>query len=176
MLTVLYPIMMVDLGFGYAQVGVLTAVQGMFGNATQAFYGFLAQFARRTHLLGVGNMILGLGVFLTGLVPSYPFLILARARGPIGRQRPAPGRGEPPLGQLPDQARNGPGAPHQHGPDRRADRARRGRRGAAGPRLAQIFLIAALVSFAMGAVLFFFRDRDQRVNAGASTRREDGSG
>ena len=27
MLTVLYPIMMVDLGFGYAQVGVLTAVQ-----------------------------------------------------------------------------------------------------------------------------------------------------
>ena len=48
MLTVLYPIMMVDLGFGYAQVGVLTAVQGMFGNATQAFYGFLAQFARRT--------------------------------------------------------------------------------------------------------------------------------
>ena len=81
MLTILYPIMMTDLGFGYAQVGVLTAVQGTFGNATQAFYGFLAQFARRTHLLGIGNMILGLGVFLTGLVPSYPFLILARVAG-----------------------------------------------------------------------------------------------
>src|SRR5256885_915727 len=52
MLTVLYPTMMADLGFGYAQLGALSAVQGMFGNATQAFYGFLAQFARRTHLLG----------------------------------------------------------------------------------------------------------------------------
>ena len=58
------------------------------------------------------------------------------AHRPIGRQRPAPGWGESPVGQLPDQARNGAGAPHQRRPGRRSDRARRGRRGAVGARLA----------------------------------------
>lgn len=168
MLTILYPIMMVDLGFGYAQVGALTAVQGVFGNATQAFYGFLAQFARRTHLLGVGNMILGLGVFLTGLVPSYPFLILARALAQSG------GSAQHPVGASLLSAN----FPTRRGTVLALHTSVAQVGGLVAPVVVgvallalgwrQIFLIAAMVSFAMGAVLFFFRDRDQRVSSGAS--------
>jgi FSR family fosmidomycin resistance protein-like MFS transporter len=170
MLTILYPIMMTDLGFGYAQVGVLTAVQGTFGNATQAFYGFLAQFARRTHLLGVGNMILGVGVFLTGLVPSYPFLILARALAQSG------GSAQHPVGASLLAAN----FPTRRGTVLALHTSIAQVGGLVAPVVVgaallavgwrQIFLIAAMVSFAMGAVLLFFRDRDQRANAGGSRR------
>jgi MFS transporter, FSR family, fosmidomycin resistance protein len=170
MLTILYPIMMTDLGFGYAQVGVLTAVQGTFGNATQAFYGFLAQFARRTHLLGVGNMILGVGVFLTGLVPSYPFLILARALAQSG------GSAQHPVGASLLAAN----FPTRRGTVLALHTSIAQVGGLIAPVVVgvallalgwrQIFLIAAMVSFAMGAVLLFFRDRDQRTNAGGSRR------
>jgi MFS transporter, FSR family, fosmidomycin resistance protein len=169
MLPLLYPAMMRALGFDYAQLGALAAVQGMFGNATQALYGFLAQFARRTRLLAVGNMILGVGVFLTGLVPSYPFLILTRAIAQSG------GSAQHPVGASLLSA---------NFPTKRAQVlalhtsiAQVG--GLAAPFVAgalllvldwrQIFFVAAIASFAMGAVMLFFRDRDQRVNA-ATTR------
>ena len=171
MLTVLYPLMMVDLGFGYAQVGVLTAVQGMVGNATQVFYGFLAQFARRTHLLGVGNMILGAGVFLTGLVPSYPFLILSRGIAQLG------GSAQHPVGASLLSAN----FPTRRGTVLALHTSVAQVGGLIAPVVVgvallalgwrQIFLIAAMMSFAMGAVLFFFRDRDQRVATG-TTRSE----
>jgi FSR family fosmidomycin resistance protein-like MFS transporter len=168
MLTILYPIMMVDLGFGYAQVGALTAVQGMFGNATQAFYGFLAQFARRTHLLGVGNMILGVGVFLTGLVPSYPFLILSRAVAQSG------GSAQHPVGASLLSAN----FPTRRGTVLALHTSVAQIGGLIAPVVVgvallalgwrQIFLIAAMASFAMGAVMFFFRDRDTRNHAATS--------
>ena len=168
MLTILYPIMMVDLGFGYAQVGALTAIQGVFGNATQACYGFLAQFARRTHLLGVGNVILGLGVFVTGLVPSYPFLVLARALAQSG------GSAQHPVGASLLSAN----FPTRRGTVLALHTSTAQVGGLIAPVVVgvallalgwrQIFLIAAMVSFAMGAVLFFFRDRDQRIDSGAS--------
>jgi MFS transporter, FSR family, fosmidomycin resistance protein len=168
MLTVLYPTMMADLGFGYAQLGALSAIQGMFGNATQAFYGFLAQFARRTHLLGFSNMILGLGVFLTGLVPSYPFLILTRAVAQSG------GSAQHPVGASLLSAN----FPTKRGTVLALHSSVAQVGGLLAPVVVgallfvvgwrQIFFIAAAGSFVMGAVMLFFRDRDPRANSTAS--------
>ena len=48
MMVVLYPVIMPELGFGYAELGVLLAVQSMLGGATQGFYGFATPFLPRT--------------------------------------------------------------------------------------------------------------------------------
>jgi MFS family permease len=171
MVTVLYPVMMAQLGFGYAQVGVLSAIQGMLGNATQALYGFLAQFAGRTRLLGFGNLILSLGVFLSGLVPSYPFLIAARAVASAGSSAQHPVGASLLSASFPEK-RGTVLALH-------TSTAQIGSLLApvvAGALLfvvgwREVFFLAAFASLVMGAVYFFFRDRDRRaeeVGSGAS--------
>lgn len=84
MVSVLYPVIMADLGFGYAQLGVLSAVRSLLGSATQGFYGFLAPFFRRTHVLGVGNLVLGLGTLLTGFAGSFTGFLAARGVAAVG--------------------------------------------------------------------------------------------
>ena len=89
---VLYPAIMAELGFGYAQLGVLTAIRTLLGSGCQVIYGFLVPFFRRTRLLAAGNLISWLGGMLTGLAGSYGALIGARvlfsagssAQHPIG--------------------------------------------------------------------------------------------
>lgn len=68
-----------SLGFGPAEIGVISAVQNLVGQAGQGFYGFLTPFARRTKILGIGNLLLATGTFLTSLIPSYLGLIGTRA-------------------------------------------------------------------------------------------------
>jgi hypothetical protein len=41
MVAALYPVIMADLGFGYFQLGAITAVRTVFGNASQGMYGFI---------------------------------------------------------------------------------------------------------------------------------------
>jgi len=84
MVSVLYPAIMADLGFGYAQLGVLSALQSLLGSAAQVVCGFLVPFARRTRLLGLGNLIVGFGTLLTGLVGSYAGFVGARSLTSIG--------------------------------------------------------------------------------------------
>src|SRR5438874_4792715 len=68
MQALLYPIIMAELGFGPAQLGVLAAVQNVFSSASQAGFGFLTPFFMRTRLLGTANLVVSLGAFLTGFV------------------------------------------------------------------------------------------------------------
>jgi MFS family permease len=84
MVSVLYPGIMADLGFGYVQLGVLAALQSLLGSAAQVACGFLVPFARRTRLLGIGNLIVGFGTLLTGLVGSYTAFVGARSLTSIG--------------------------------------------------------------------------------------------
>src|SRR5262249_14477995 len=116
------------------------------------------------------NMILGVGVFLTGLVPSYPFLILARAVAQSG------GSAQHPVGASLLSAN----FPNRRGTVLALHTSIAQIGGLIAPVVVgvallvmgwrNIFLIAAAVSFTMGAVLLLFRDRDQRVNAGATHR------
>ena len=84
MMVVLYPVIMPEMGFGYAGLGVLLAVQSMLGGATQGFYGFATPFLPRTWLLGIGNLVLGFGTLATGFVNSFGGIIGTRGVASIG--------------------------------------------------------------------------------------------
>jgi MFS family permease len=68
-----------SLGFGPFEIGVITGVQNLVGQAGQGVYGFLTPFARRTRILGIGNLILAAGTFFTSLIPSFYGLVGTRA-------------------------------------------------------------------------------------------------
>jgi len=76
--SVLYPAMMNDLGFGFLQLGVLSAVSNLTGQGLQVIWGFLSTFFKRTVILGVGNLLLGLSVLLHAILGNYSQLIVAR--------------------------------------------------------------------------------------------------
>jgi MFS family permease len=78
MVTVLYPAIMADLGFGYAQLGIMTAIRNLLGSATQISYGFLTPFIRRTWILGLGNFGIAIGTLLSGLAGSFTGFLIAR--------------------------------------------------------------------------------------------------
>ena len=82
--SVLFPVMMRDLGFGFLQLGVLSAISGLTGNGLQVVYGLLAGMFRRTTMLGLGNVVLGLSTMLHALVGSYPQLIFMRVASSVG--------------------------------------------------------------------------------------------
>ena len=84
MLSTLYPVIMADLGLDYFQLGTITAIRVVFGNASQIVYGFLTPFVRRSHVLGVANLVMGLGNFVTGLVGGYSGFVVARTVTSVG--------------------------------------------------------------------------------------------
>jgi MFS family permease len=76
--SVLFPVMMTDLGFGLLQLGILSAVSNFVGQGLQVIYGFIAGFFRRHVVLAVGNIIVGLSAMLQFFVGSYTQLLGAR--------------------------------------------------------------------------------------------------
>src|SRR5579864_1670779 len=84
MVSVLYPAIMAELGFGYADLGVLTAIQNLIGNATEVVWGFLTPFLRRGYVLAVGNLVMTIGTLLTGVVGSFPLLVASRTVYSVG--------------------------------------------------------------------------------------------
>ena len=97
----LYPVIMAELGFGYLELGTLTAVRTVFGNASQILYGFLTPFARRSHLLGVGNLVQGVGTLATGLVGGYGGFVAARTVTSVGASAQHPVGASLLTGQFP---------------------------------------------------------------------------
>src|SRR5919202_6232635 len=79
MISVLYPVIMADLGFDYAQLGILTALRNLLGNAMQIVYGMLTPFVSRTRILAWGNFGIALGTLVTGLVGSFGGFFVARS-------------------------------------------------------------------------------------------------
>src|SRR5579859_5355105 len=84
MISTLYPAIMAELGFGYFQLGTLTAIRVVVGNGSQIMYGFLTRFIRRSQLLGVANLVMGLGTLATGVVSGFPGLVVARTVTSVG--------------------------------------------------------------------------------------------
>ncbi|MCI0778502.1 MAG: hypothetical protein J4N32_00665, partial [Chloroflexi bacterium] len=66
MLSVLWVPIMEELGFGLQQLGVLQAIRSTLNSVSQGLYGFLTPFFRRTRILAFANMLMGLGVMLSG--------------------------------------------------------------------------------------------------------------
>ena len=84
MVSVLYAVIMPDFGFGYTQLGIITAITGVIGALSQGLYGLATPFLRRAGLLGVGNLIMGVGTCLTGLTGSFSGFVGARAVAQVG--------------------------------------------------------------------------------------------
>ena len=69
--SVLFPAMMKELGFGYLQLGILSAAHHFAAQGLQVIYGFLAAFMKRAVILGVGNTILGVSVIMHAFLGNY---------------------------------------------------------------------------------------------------------
>jgi MFS family permease len=82
--SVLFPVMMKDLGFGFLQLGVLSAVHHFAAQGLQIVYGFLAGFLKRAVILGIGNVILGVSVLVHALLGNYTQLLTARVFSSFG--------------------------------------------------------------------------------------------
>jgi MFS family permease len=82
MLSVLYPVMMGELGFGYFQVGVLQTIYQLSAMGFQVVYGLLARFCSRAILLGFGNLICGAFYMATG--SAHDFAQIGALRGLSG--------------------------------------------------------------------------------------------
>ena len=76
--SVIYPVVMKELGFGLFQLGVISAVSSFVGQGLQVVYGFITGMFRRTAILGTGNVIVGITAMLQYFVGSYPQLLAAR--------------------------------------------------------------------------------------------------
>ncbi|HEU0021349.1 MAG TPA: MFS transporter [Dehalococcoidia bacterium] len=167
MVALLYVVIMPELGFGYQELGILTAVMILMGGVTQGFYGFLTPFVPRPWLLGIGNIVLGLGTLATGWVGSYGAFLGARAVSATG------GSAQHPVGSSLLVSY----FPQRRGTVLSFNMSFSNIGSLLAPMAAgllllildwrQIFMLVAALSIVMGAAYFLFRDRvgaDQRAN------------
>jgi MFS family permease len=82
--SVLFPVMMQELGFGFLQLGILSAAHHFAAQGLQVIYGFLAAFMKRASILGFGNILLGISVLFHSLLGSYSQLLVARVVSSFG--------------------------------------------------------------------------------------------
>jgi MFS family permease len=167
MVAVLYVVIMPELGFGYQELGILTAVMILMGGVTQGFYGFLTPFVPRPWLLGIGNIVLGLGTLATGWVGSYGNFLGTRAVSAVG------GSAQHPVGSSLLVSY----FPKRRGTVLSFNMSFSNIGSLLAPLTAglmllvldwrQIFMLVAALSIVMGAAYFLFRDRvgaDERAN------------
>jgi MFS family permease len=76
--SVIFPVMMTELGFGLVGLGFISALSSFVGQGLQVIYGFLANFFKRTTMLAVGNVIVGITAMSQFFVSNYPQLVAAR--------------------------------------------------------------------------------------------------
>ena len=76
--SVMFPVMMKELGFGLLQLGALSAISNFVGQGLQVIYGLVTGFFKRTVILGAGNVIVGISAVSQFFVGSYPQLLVAR--------------------------------------------------------------------------------------------------
>jgi MFS family permease len=155
----LYPVIMAELGFGYLELGTLTAIRTVFGNASQIVYGFLTPFARRSHLLGLGNLVQGVGTLATGVVGGYGGFVAARTVTAVGASAQHPVGASLLSGEF----------PRNRGTILALNSSLANLGSLAAPLAAglllavmgwrQIFFVVAGLSLVTGAAYFFFHDR-----------------
>ena len=84
MLAPLYTVIMADLGFGFAELGIFNAIRNIVNYWAQLGYGFLTPFFHRCRLLAFGNLILAVGTAMTGVAGSFVALVGIRCFAGLG--------------------------------------------------------------------------------------------
>ena len=76
--SVMFPVMMTELGFGLVGSGFISALSSFVGQGLQVIYGFLSNYFRRTTMLAVGNVVVGIAAMSQFFVGNYAQLVGAR--------------------------------------------------------------------------------------------------
>jgi MFS family permease len=156
--SVLFPVMMTEIGFGLVGLGFISALSGFVGQGLQVIYGFLSNYYKRTTMLAIGNVVVGLTAMSQFFVKSYPQLVTARVAIDAGSSPQHP-LGSSILSRYYPQARGWALTFHHSA----------GNLGSfIGPATASLallyvgwrnaFVIFGLLSLVMGLTLFFVRD------------------
>jgi MFS family permease len=159
MVAALYPTIMAELGFGYFELGTLTAIRTVFGNGSQIVYGFLAPFIHRSQLLGVGNVVMSIGTLATGMVGGFGGFAVARTVASVGASAQHPVGASLLAGHF----------PRRRGTILALNSSIANIGSLLAPAVAgflllvlgwrQIFFVVAILSMAVGAAYFVYRDR-----------------
>ncbi|MBM2836910.1 MAG: hypothetical protein HW409_1099 [candidate division NC10 bacterium] len=84
MMAVLYQPMSRELGFGPFEIGVLQTTSQIAAQGFQVLYGLMTQYVKRSVLLGVGNIVLGVFAALAALATNYWQVLLLRVASAAG--------------------------------------------------------------------------------------------
>lgn len=170
--SVMFPVMMTELGFGLVGLGFISALSSFVGQGLQVIYGFLSNFFRRTTMLAVGNVVVGLTAMSQYFVSSYPQLVAARVAIDAGSSPQHP-LGSSILSRYYPQSRGWALTFHHSA----------GNLGSfIGPAAASLallyfswqtaFVIFGALSLIMGLTLFWVQDHSRGAEAAASGRKK----
>jgi FSR family fosmidomycin resistance protein-like MFS transporter len=87
-----YPLVLIELGFGYGELGIMLGVASAVGGSLQLAAGALGRVIKRHLLLGLGNAFVGICFVLVALAQSFPqfffWTVMSRVGGaaqhPVG--------------------------------------------------------------------------------------------
>jgi FSR family fosmidomycin resistance protein-like MFS transporter len=75
LMPLIYPILHDSYGMSYTQIGLLTSIPNLVGGLLQLVFGYLGRYVARKVLIGVGNVLVGVSLFLTATATAFaPFL------------------------------------------------------------------------------------------------------
>ncbi len=72
-------VMMTSLGLGYTDLGLLQTVNSLISNAMQASYGFICQYTKRSVVLGIGNIVMGISTMFMAATTNFGAMLGLRA-------------------------------------------------------------------------------------------------
>jgi len=84
LLPLIYPIIITEFSLDARAIGLFIAVTSTLGGSTQLLYGFLTRWVSRPVLLGVGQIVFGIGLLLAGATRSLGQLMAAISVARIG--------------------------------------------------------------------------------------------
>src|SRR5579863_1715051 len=71
LMPLIYPILHTQYGFTYTEIGLLTSIPNLLGGLLQVVFGYLGRYVSRKLLIGVGNICVGISMFLTGTATTF---------------------------------------------------------------------------------------------------------
>ena len=79
-----YPLVLIQLGFGYAELGIMLGVASAVGGSLQLVAGGLGRLVKRHLLLGLGNAFVGICFVLIAVAQSFPQFFLWTVMSRVG--------------------------------------------------------------------------------------------
>ncbi|MGH2485839.1 MAG: MFS transporter, partial [Ktedonobacterales bacterium] len=75
LMPLVYPIIKKEYHFSYTEIGLLVSIPSLISGMLQLVFGYLGRWVTRKAMIGVGNLIVALGIVLTGLATSFGLFI-----------------------------------------------------------------------------------------------------